>query len=372
MKILRLYIQGCGVFNRTLIDFTHDGKPQNMLCLAGVNGSGKTTVMELLFNLVTLLNPDPSNGIFFDRIKPHIFTRTEFAQLDVLIEDGKLLSLVVGPESNKVSNESNPQTQEFIIEPELSSLISTVENTIVKIPENENEANLIKTIRKIKSSEELLSKDRVRQEPKEPFFQLLLQKIKTGLSDENLTQTEGLPSVYFFNAHDREILDIRYTSIPREKPKYQVTHRYNPKTDDLKKTLIYYDYAYPQKFAELQQWINQHVLVDKEIKEVDRPNFNVIIQTKSGKKHGLEQLSSGEESLLILATQVYLNASNSTVIIIDEVDQSLHPEFQEKVMTLLFQLQKDKGCQMIVSSHSEVIWNFFKPRGFIDLTEVVM
>ena len=44
MKILRLYIHNSGVFKNTLIDFTHHGEPQDIICLAGVNGSGKTTI----------------------------------------------------------------------------------------------------------------------------------------------------------------------------------------------------------------------------------------------------------------------------------------------------------------------------------------
>jgi len=51
MKLLRLYIHNSGVFKNILINFTHHGKPQNLICLAGVNGSGKTTVMEFIFNL---------------------------------------------------------------------------------------------------------------------------------------------------------------------------------------------------------------------------------------------------------------------------------------------------------------------------------
>jgi len=373
MKLLRLYIQGSGIFNHTLIDFTHEGKPQDLLCLAGVNGSGKTTVMELLFHLVFLLDPTLSlQRIFFDRLKPHIFTRTKFAQLDVLIDE-KVLSLVIGEKSNIVRDESNP-AQAFIVESELGSLISRFENAVVKTPEDENEPNIFinMKIKGVRDAERF--SERLVERLNIDIFQSLLQQIGTALSDENQTprEAEDLPSIYFFNAHDREIQDIRYSSIPQEKPKYQLARRYHPKRDDVKKMLVYYDYAYPAKFEALQDWVNQHVLVDKRIDGIDRPDFNVIIRTKKGNTHGLEVLSSGEESLLILATQIYLNVSNSSVVVIDEVDQSLHPEFQEKIMTLLSQLQKDKGCQIIVSSHSDIIWNFFKSKGFIDLTEMVM
>lgn len=370
MKLLRLYVQGSGVFNRTLIDLTHKGEPQDLLCLAGVNGSGKTTVMELLFHLVTLLSPTLSlQSIFFDRLKSHIFTRTKFAQLDVLI-DGKVLSLVVGEESDRVIDESHRDTQAFIIEPDLGALISQFENAVVKTPEDEDASNIFNV--KIRGAERF--SERHFERLNVDSFQELLKKIEAALSDESQTprDEEGLPSIYFFNAHDREIQDIRYSSIPQEKSKYQLARRYHPKRDDLKKTLVYYDYAYPEKFEALKKWINQHVLIDKSIEGIDRPKFNVTIRASNGNTHGLELLSSGEESLLILATQIYLSVSNSSVIIIDEVDQSLHPEFQEKIMILLTQLQKDKGCQIIVSSHSNIVWDFFKSRGFISLTEMVM
>jgi len=374
MKLLRLYIQGSGIFNRTLIDFTNEGKPQDILCLAGVNGSGKTTIMELLFHLVTLLDPNLSlQSIFFDQLKPHILTRTKFAQLDILIDE-QVLSIVVGEKSNIVRDENHPATQAFVIESEIGSHVSRFENAVVKTPEDEESKENIFNIkiRGVRDAERF--SERHFEKLNVDIFQELLKRIETALSDENQTQREGegLPSIYSFNTHDREIQDIRYSFIPKEKSRYQLARRYHPRRDDLNKTLVYYDYAYPQKFEALKNWINQYVLVDKRIVGIDRTIYKAEICTKNGGTHGLELLSSGEESLLIIATQIYLKVSRGSVVVIDEVDESLHPEFQEKIMALLTQLQKDKGCQIIVSSHSDIVWKCFDSKGLIDLTEMVM
>lgn len=372
MRLLRLYIHNSGVFKNTLIDFTHNGEPQDLICLAGVNGSGKTTVMELIFNLINLINPDLSpQNISFDRLRANVLTWTEFAQLDILIED-KVLSLVLGDQNHiQIDNEYTGK-QGVIIENEIKTMIKNFENNVVKTPEDDDDHSIIsKKVSGLQVADSF-SKRKVDYEG-EQIVKPLIQEVENAIYNSNIANDiHKIPFIYFFNSHDREIQDIHYTSIHKEKPKYEIAHRYNPKKDDLTKTLIFYDYALSEKFNELKTWINKHVLVGKSIKQIDRINFQVVIETKDGEKHGLELLSSGEESLLIIATQLYLRASQNAIFLIDEVDQSLHPEFQEQVMRLLKQLQKDKDCQIIISSHSEIIWDYFEDKGFISLTELVI
>lgn len=372
MKLLRLYIHNCGVFQHTLIDFTHDNTPQNILCLAGVNGSGKTTAMELIFNIFNFMNPNLSlQNISFDKLKTNVLTRTDFAQLDISV-DGKILSLVLGDASECQTDAQHAEHQAFIIENEIRTMIYHFENNVVKTPEDEENSDIVIKLKGIREAERF--SDRHVEKKNTDIFNPLSDSISNAFTDENIVQNGNntLPFIYFFNAHDRVIQDIRYTSVHREKQKYQIAHRYNPKRDDLKKTLIYFDYAYQDKFKAFKAWVNEHIFIGKYLDKIDRPNFQVVIRITDGRSHGLELLSSGEVSLLIIATQLYLRASENAVFLIDEVDQSLHPEFQESVMKLLFQLQRDKGCQIIVSSHSEIIWNTFKDRGLIDLTEMVL
>jgi ABC-type branched-subunit amino acid transport system ATPase component len=368
MKLLKLYIKNCGIFKNHLIDFTHQESYQDIICLSGVNGSGKTTVMELILNMVNFIHPKlSSQDIFFDRLKPNILTRAEFAQLDLLV-DGKTLSLVIGDPSNVIKYEHVDQG--IIIENDLKHLILNFENSIVKAPVEEKSIEItFEHLNRLRSGEDLFFKRAIHKSNLDVFPSLL--KINKTLSGQNLTDNE-LPFIYLFNSTDREILDIRYASIPKDKNEYSVAYKYSPKKNDLKKTLIYYDYAYPDKFNEFKDWVNQYVLMGKSIDCIDRSNFQVVIKTKNEGSHNLDLLSTGEQSLLIIASQLYFKASDNAIFLIDEVDQSLHPEFQDKVMKLLFKLQKDKGCQILVSSHSDIIWNKFDNKGLIDLTEMVL
>jgi ABC-type cobalamin/Fe3+-siderophores transport system ATPase subunit len=370
MKLLRLYVINNGIFKRDLIDFTDHNQPQDLLCLSGVNGSGKTTVMELILNLMWFLNPKITlRDLFIDRLKPNILTRTEFAQLDLLI-DGKVLSLVWGSEEHIQSVESKDNQQVFIIESEIHSLVREFEDAIKAEGENK-EAFSIEMKRAAYFEHKFASRLR-KIIDKEGILSSFLQEMENHVGENFLQPAEMdklLPLVYFFNAHDREILDIRYEWIPEYKFVYEVTHRYSPKRDDLKKLLVFHDYAYQGKFEELKSWINAHVLEDKTLDKIHRPEFKVVIKTKAGDEHGLELLSSGEASLLLLTTLIYLHASTNTLVLIDEIDQSLHPQYQQKVMRILKQLQPNQQCQIMVASHSRFIWDAFEESSRIRLTK---
>lgn len=48
MRITKVHIDEYKIFKNFDIDFTHEGKSQNLIVLAGINGTGKTTLLEFL------------------------------------------------------------------------------------------------------------------------------------------------------------------------------------------------------------------------------------------------------------------------------------------------------------------------------------
>ncbi len=361
MKLLRLYIINSGIFKKTVIDFTDkNGNPQDFICLAGVNGSGKTTIMELISNFMWFLNPKLTlEDISIDRFKSNVLTRTEFAQLDIWF-DGKIISLVLGDETH--IQKSSEYEQMFVIETQIASILQEFEDLVKSSIPNEKNPSRV-TIKGTEYFEKKFSNRQITQK-NQKIFADLLQQLETHIG-KKMAKNTLLPVVYYFDADDRRIQDIRYHAIPEDNPIYQVVQRYHSQDNDLKKLLVYYDYAYTQEFEKLKDWVNTQVLEQKTITRIDRTQFKVVIKTENS-EHGLELLSSGEESLLIMAIQLYLNASPNTVILIDEVDQSLHPQYQQKLMQLL--KKRQTNCQIIVSSHSEFIWQAFDEQAIIDLT----
>jgi energy-coupling factor transporter ATP-binding protein EcfA2 len=266
MRLLRLYIHNSGVFKNTLIDFTHHSEPQDLICLAGVNGSGKTTVMELIFNLINFINPYlfPEH-IFFDRLRANVLTWTEFAQLDILIGD-KVLSLVLGDLNNIQINSEYIGKQGFIIENDIKIMIKDFEDNFVKIPEDYDHSQ----IKNLTLYQEAIGLQLVKSFSKrkidykeEEVVKPLIQEIEKNYKKGKITHDiQNIPFIYFFNSHDREIQDIHYSSIPQQKPKYEIAHRYDPKKDDLIKTLVFYDYAFSEKFNELKTSHSEIIIWD--------------------------------------------------------------------------------------------------------------
>lgn len=142
------------------------------------------------------------------------------------------------------------------------------------------------------------------------------------------------------------------------------------------------DYAYfKSKFEEFENLENQKKLEDKNYVHpalqiirngikflnsnlasltIDRERMNnPLCIKKDGKLLTVdEQLSSGEASIIALIGQIaidnYIQDDEERVVIIDEVDMSLHPQWQMEICKVLKQAFPKN--QFIVSSHSPFIW----------------
>jgi ABC-type cobalamin/Fe3+-siderophores transport system ATPase subunit len=87
--------------------------------------------------------------------------------------------------------------------------------------------------------------------------------------------------------------------------------------------------------------------VEVEISE-DAPDMLLARHRKSGVSYGVEQLSDGERSSLLLAAQV-LCAPADTVFLIDEPERHLHRSIAGPLLAGLFATRRD--CEFVVATH---------------------
>lgn len=84
---------------------------------------------------------------------------------------------------------------------------------------------------------------------------------------------------------------------------------------------------------------------------------NVILE-KNGHSFKLEQLSSGEKNILGIVLSIISQGLESCIILIDEPENSLHPNWQVDLIRQLDEILKELKivCHMIVATHSPMIF----------------
>lgn len=74
---------------------------------------------------------------------------------------------------------------------------------------------------------------------------------------------------------------------------------------------------------------------------------------QSSKVHQISDASSGEQCIFTTLVGIACNIKDNCLILIDEPEISLHPEWQEKYITLLIEtFQNYKNCHFIIATHS--------------------
>ncbi len=81
---------------------------------------------------------------------------------------------------------------------------------------------------------------------------------------------------------------------------------------------------------------------------------NRIIFTKGKIKMEIDKLSAGEKQILLLLFTLFLMEDKPTVLLLDEPEISLHIEWQDRLVSLMQDL--NPNCQIILTTHSPNIF----------------
>jgi len=129
------------------------------------------------------------------------------------------------------------------------------------------------------------------------------------------------------------------------------------------------------KLEKLDQETRQHVLKDAnefftEKKVIDFNGNGLLVQTKSGKTHSLELLSSGEQHLIFILARLINDLRPGGIVLIDEPDLYLHVSLNAAFARHIECLVIEKEGQLIIATHSPTVWKSFNnayhvPLGYI-------
>lgn len=95
--------------------------------------------------------------------------------------------------------------------------------------------------------------------------------------------------------------------------------------------------------------------------ESEGQKFNVYFKNEYSNRIQLSSLSTGEKELVTKAFYLEVLKPKEAVVMIDEPERSLHPKWQQKMIDLYKIMSKKYGCQFIIATHSPQIISSVEP-----------
>lgn len=90
---------------------------------------------------------------------------------------------------------------------------------------------------------------------------------------------------------------------------------------------------------------------------------------KNGKQYSFEESSSGEKHILYSFTNIYNSIDNNSLILIDEPEISLHPNWQIRYISFLKKVFNNySSCHFIIASHSHYLVSDLNPDNSLLIT----
>jgi predicted ATPase len=292
MKVKSLYINKFKALKDFKIDFNDD-----INVLIGENGVGKTTILEIIYNL--------------------IISNTSFTSADSEFNKCKLKIQLDEDELNYVNS-----TNAYLKEPTFQSVDEIIVNS--------------------EGSSKKLNIDKIHQ-----FY-----TNSTKLGSKGFAQVVFLPT------------DVNFQKYKVETPKkiektneIGIVLNSNEMSINLKEYLVnnHYkdleDVSVGQKPYRIEKFKELYNSFFEEKEFLGVKEFEPLFKVKStGELHSADELSAGEKQIFFRGgSLLQLNLENS-IILIDEPELSLHPEWQQKILD--FYRKIGVNNQIIIATHS--------------------
>ena len=204
----------------------------------------------------------------------------------------------------------------------------------------------------------------------------LLFALKENMDDR---QRQNLSSILDFIGYDHTIT-LNYSIVLRSKKNgsvydhvlqhVQKDKEYSKLTSEQRSNKVkeLYDFYKNKEFAK-QPTCNYDIDIDQnslaanedlnyiyKLKQYDLVQATSVVFYKNGKQIASEEMSSGEFAMLSMVLSISTAASDShTLILIDEPELSLHPNWQMTIIDNLDRALKNQVCHLLIATHSHML-----------------
>jgi ABC-type branched-subunit amino acid transport system ATPase component len=326
LKIVGVHVEGLRALRR--VDWPADGNGWNgivpeMVMVGGVNGSGKTTLLELIADAVRMLRGD-GPVMWSNDGKGN-------AWVDLLLRSapiGETPYRVLLGDAAFVKTNTTPVCTQFVRAP-TGWLVTT-------------QGGLYESIH------ELIGPQFSRSE---------LPRIVYFPTDRRLE----IPAESFKVAgriEDDEGFACRFRAAREWKDSLGAL-LYGARWADLNAK----EEGHPERATHFESYARAFQFFFGEAKRLTWHNGELFVEiADTGALHPLMELSSGEKQALILAAELYRRWRPGSLILIDEPELHFHTSWQTTLWTMLEQLQKERGGQVIVATQSTHLFRIAAPK----------
>jgi ABC-type lipoprotein export system ATPase subunit len=198
----------------------------------------------------------------------------------------------------------------------------------------------------------------------EPGWEIqLLSDDFRSVRHRSLAGAISFPNIVYFPPEGRT---IRPPNKPRgeiiDSTRFNWTAVYDP-TVSLDSILLTVKALSPERFEECLRLVN--LALEHRQKRITGfgPKGRLVVKgaTEWGAsyEHPIEELSSGEQQMLLLVGFVVAFLRPGGIVLLDEPDLHIHISMVKQLMETVDIVVRQQGGQLIVASHSEWVWDWF-------------
>ncbi len=370
MKIAELRIKNYKQFKDIKLDFTDpSGKPLEKICFIGRNGTGKSTILNILNDLISNLS-----------IAKEVFSFSEiksFISLKIYINGMYIILFHSVETGNKfyLSSEIEKKYQDWFkkittvtyVEQEINKhfrYLLSIEKINIDIPLKDNTSDLLIYSPPESSQNSYMNIDDVPETNVNIALTLFKSfPYKHIVSDQNIQEFWKL-LIYFIKKRENERDEFENKKENIEKTKRQLIEEFDDKNNKIL-----------NKIADLWNKILENAGLEFDLENANNPiqltdNLKAYIRLKATKEQiEYNQLSTGIRNFIFRVGHIFSLYFNREIkkgfLLLDEPENSLFPDFLFDLMETYQEIVLDKNgennTQIFVSTHNPIIAAQFQP-----------